>query len=393
MISEIAIKTISCSQLIIMCKKLNFPFAIYRLPLSESCYFLISYNKNPVYKKIDFEDCPPGFVMAPFDTEKQLPLFFSADYNSKITLDHQVQLTEELTQKLDLEDRNSILFPFDFCLQKNNVNQDLEKESYLEKVNQLKKSILEGECQKIVLSRKIKLGNLKGENFYLGFKNLSNSYPNAFISLVNLPWKKQIWLGASPETLVHQDKEGIFTTVSIAGTQPAEDGLGNEVLTKDALWSQKEIEEQALVGRYIINCLKKIRVREYMEEGPKTIKAGNLLHLGSSYRINTKEINFPNLSSTMLDLLHPTPAVCGMPKDPATAIISKIENYDREYYSGYLGPINMDCDSHLFVNIRSMKIEDLTVFAFSGGGITADSSPEKEWLETELKLKTIEKAF
>ena len=393
MISEIAIKTISCSQLIILCKKQNFPFAIYRLPLSKSCYFLISYNKNPVYKKIDFEDCPPGFVMAPFDTEKQLPLFFSADYYCKITLDHQVQLTEELTQKLDLEDRNSILFPLDFCLQKNNDNQDLEKDSYLEKVNQLKKSILEGECQKIVLSRKIKLGNLKGENFYYGFNNLSNSYPNAFVSLVSLPWKKQIWLGASPETLVHQDKEGIFTTVSIAGTQPAADGLGNEVLTKNALWSQKEIEEQALVGRYIINCLKKIRVREYMEEGPKTIKAGNLLHLGSSYRINTREINFPNLSSTMLDLLHPTPAVCGMPKDPATAIISKIENYDREYYSGYLGPINMDCDSHLFVNIRSMKIEDHTVFAFSGGGITADSSPEKEWLETELKLKTIEKAF
>lgn len=393
MISEIASKTISCSHLIIICKEQNFPFAIYRLPLSDSCYFLVSYNKNPVYKKIDFEDCPPGFVMAPFDTEKQVPLFFSADYYCKITPDHQVRLTEELTQKLDLENKNSIPYPFDFCLQINNENQDLEKESYLEKVNQVKKSILDGKCKKIVLSRKIKLGKLKSENFYLGFINLSNSYPNAFVSLVSIPWKKQIWLGASPETLVHQDKEGIFTTVSLAGTQSAEDSLGKEILTKDALWSQKEIEEQALVGRYIIDCLKKIRVREYMEEGPKTIKAGNLLHLGSSYIINTKEINFPNLSSTMLDLLHPTPAVCGMPKDPATAIISKIENYDREYYSGYLGPINIDYDSHLFVNIRSMKIENLTVFAFSGGGITADSSAEKEWLETELKLKTIEKAF
>lgn len=393
MISEIAIKTISCSQLILICKEKSFPFAIYRLPLSDSGYFLISFNKNPEYKKIDFEDCPSGFIMAPFDTEKQFPLFLSADYLCKITPDDQIELTEELIQNLDLEITNSIPYSVDFSIQINKESQNIEKESYIEKVIQAKNAIQDGECKKIVLSRKIKLGKLKSENFYLGFKKLSNSYQSAFISLVSLPWKKQFWLGASPETLVHQNREGIFTTVSLAGTQPAEDSLGKEIGTKEALWSQKEIEEQALVGRYIIDCLKKLRVREYIEEGPKTIKAGNLLHLKSSYSINTKEINFPNLSSTMLDLLHPTPAVCGMPKDPATTIIRKIENYDREFYSGYLGPINIDNDSHMFVNIRSMKIENHTVFAFSGGGITADSSPEKEWIETELKLKTIEKAF
>lgn len=393
MISEIAIKTISCSQLILICKEQSFPFAIYRLPLSDSGYFLISFNKNPEFKKIDFENCPPGFVMAPFDTEKQFPLFLSADYLCKITPDDQIGLTEELIQNLNLEINNSIPYPVDFSIQINKENQDIEKESYIEKVIQAKNAIQDGECKKIVLSRKIKLGKLKSENFYLGFKKLSNSYQSAFISLVSLPWKKQIWLGASPETLVHQNRKGIFTTVSLAGTQSAEDSLGKEIRTKEALWTQKEIEEQALVGRYIIDCLKKIRVREYIEEGPKTIKAGNLLHLGSTYSINTKEINFPNLSSTMLDLLHPTPAVCGIPKDPATTIIRKIENYDREFYSGYLGPINIDNDSHLFVNIRSMKIENHTVFAFSGGGITADSSPEKEWIETELKLRTIEKAF
>jgi isochorismate synthase len=118
-----------------------------------------------------------------------------------------------------------------------------------------------------------------------------------------------------------------------------------------------------------------------------------LLHLNTSYTIDTKEINFGNLSSVMLDLLHPTPAVCGMPKEAAESIIEKIEEYDREFYSGYLGPVNIDNNSHLFVNIRTMKIENQQVYAFAGGGITEDSDPEKEWNETEIKLQTILKSF
>jgi isochorismate synthase len=208
-----------------------------------------------------------------------------------------------------------------------------------------------------------------------------------------VPWKNQIWLGASPEILVSQDENGMFKTVSLAGTQSAFDKDGNEVRPIDALWSHKEIEEQAFVGRYIINCLKKIRVREFLEEGPKTIKAGNLLHLNTSYTIDTKEINFGNLSSIMLDLLHPTPAVCGMPKEAAEDILGRIEDYNREFYSGYLGPVNIQNRSQLFVNIRTMKIENGQAFAFAGGGITEDSDPEKEWNETEIKLQTILKSF
>jgi isochorismate synthase len=208
-----------------------------------------------------------------------------------------------------------------------------------------------------------------------------------------VPWKNQIWLGASPEILVSQDENGMFKTVSLAGTQSAFDKDGNEIRPIDALWSHKEIEEQAFVGRYIINCLKKIRVREFLEEGPKTIKAGNLLHLNTSYTIDTNEINFGNLSSIMLDLLHPTPAVCGMPKEAAEGILGRIEDYNREFYSGYLGPVNIQNRSQLFVNIRTMKIENGQAFAFAGGGITEDSDPEKEWNETEIKLQTILKSF
>jgi isochorismate synthase len=144
--------------------------------------------------------------------------------------------------------------------------------------------------------------------------------------------------------------------------------------------------------------LKKIRVREFEEEGPKTVIAGNLMHLRTDIIIDTVEINFPQLATIMLDLLHPTSAVCGMPKVPATQFILANEGYDREFYSGFLGPINMQSnnngqESHIFVNLRTMKIQNEVATLYAGCGITADSTPEKEWYETEMKTQTLERVL
>ncbi len=144
-----------------------------------------------------------------------------------------------------------------------------------------------------------------------------------------------------------------------------------------------------MVGRYIISCFKKIRVREYLEEGPKTVVAGNLMHLRSDFSVDTKTINFPELGTVMLELLHPTSAVCGMPKMEALAFIQQYEGYDREFYSGYLGPVNVGNETHLFVNLRCMKIQNNVATLYAGGGITEDSEPEKEWQETEMKCQTM----
>ncbi|MCP9769116.1 isochorismate synthase [Lacihabitans sp. LS3-19] len=380
--SEIKIKNI-----IEACIEQKYPFALYRLPNQNLYKLIISFDKNQDRRKIDFEECGAGFVLAPYDTN-ELPYFYKSDLSLDLENLNNVELSE--TQLLHFKQiSESPSANFDLKL-----SQEIEnKEAYLGMVESTVNHIKNGEAKKVVLSRKKQLGSLLGNNYLIGFEKLCNAYSSAFVSLVNVPWKNQIWLGASPEILVSQNEMGIFKTVALAGTQTALDSHGNEIQPIDALWSHKEIEEQALVGRYIINCFKKIRVREYLEEGPKTVKAGNLLHLNSSYLIDTKEVDFPNLSSVMLDLLHPTSAVCGMPKEAAEKIIAQIETHDREFYSGYLGPVNIENASQLYVNIRTMKIENQTIFAFAGGGITEDSDPEKEWNETKIKIQTILKSF
>jgi isochorismate synthase len=136
-------------------------------------------------------------------------------------------------------------------------------------------------------------------------------------------------------------------------------------------------------------CFKQIRLREFEEHGPKTVEAGNLLHLKTIYTVDMEDTKFPLLGSVMLDLLHPTSAVCGMPKLPAQEFLSQNEKFHRELFSGYLGPVGIGNETHLFVNLRCMQILEDGALLYAGAGVTEDSVPVKEWIETQLKCDTL----
>jgi len=241
-----------------------------------------------------------------------------------------------------------------------------------------------GTFEKIVPSRTKEI--LLPETFDVidSFQKLCANYPEALISFVSVPGTGT-WLGASPEVLVSVDDKTIFRTVALAGTLPWQPGID----IRSVAWTQKEIEEQALVERYVISCFKKIRLREYEEHGPKTIVAGNLMHLRSEFTVDIKATNFPQLGTVMLGLLHPTSAVCGMPLDPSLKFLQENERYDRSFYAGYLGPVNIKNKIGLFVNLRCMQLSGDEGILYAGAGVTIDSVPEKEWAETEIKFNTL----
>ncbi|TAF35411.1 MAG: isochorismate synthase [Cytophagales bacterium] len=222
-----------------------------------------------------------------------------------------------------------------------------------------------------------------GFNTIEAFKKLAAAYPKAFVCLVSSP-KHGTWLCATPETLISTDEKGIFRTMALAGTQ-AKNNFQHE---KDVPWKQKEIEEQALVSRYIINCFKKIRLREFEEIGPRTRFAGNLAHLCSEFVVDMNKTNFQELPRVMLELLHPTSAVCGMPKEAALGFLNQHEKHDRRLYSGYLGAVT-EHSTHLFVMLRCVQLLEHGLIFYAGGGIVADSDPTKEWEETLHKMNTL----
>ncbi|WP_223649155.1 chorismate-binding protein [Hymenobacter psoromatis] len=219
------------------------------------------------------------------------------------------------------------------------------------------------------------------------FQDLSRRYERAFVSLVSVPGVGT-WLGASPEVLAEVTADGHFHTVALAGTQQLVPGHRPQ----EAIWRQKEIEEQALVARYIVNCFKQLRLREYQETGPRTVAAGQLLHLRTDFEVNLRNVPAAaSLGTDMLRLLHPTSAVGGMPKAAALDFLRRYEGYDRAYYSGFLGPVNVAAPgvSRLFVNLRCLQVRAEEAILYAGTGLTADSDPLREWQETELKLTTV----
>ncbi|UOQ71783.1 chorismate-binding protein [Hymenobacter cellulosilyticus] len=185
------------------------------------------------------------------------------------------------------------------------------------------------------------------------------------MSLVSAPGAGT-WLGASPEVLVEVDEQGVFRTMALAGTQ----ALAPGALPQHAIWRQKEIEEQALVARYIVSCFKQLRLREYEETGPRTVVAGQLLHLRTDFAVNLRQVPFPTLGTDMLRLLHPTSAVGGMPKQAALSFLQEHEGYDRAYYSGFLGPVNLPQAgvSRLFVNLRCLQLHPSRPFCMQAPG-------------------------
>lgn len=154
-------------------------------------------------------------------------------------------------------------------------------------------------------------------------------------------------------------------------------------------WSTKNIQEQRYVATYLMNCLERV-ADDIHEEGPRTVRAANLVHLRSDFTFTL--YNNARVGD-VLQLLHPTPAVCGLPKQEAYDFILDNEHTPRLYYSGFMGPLNLQSQTHLYVSLRCMQITDSQYRLYAGGGLLKDSVEEQEWMETEAKMETMRRVL
>jgi isochorismate synthase len=361
------------------------PIAFWRLPNSTTRFLIVSEKYISIKKDSAIEELPNGFIFAPFDREKE-SLFLPGDFifrfeNAELT--ETTNLQESLSRDW-LHEKYKKVDAVPQYKSYSHASASLRTETFLALIESAVAEISTENIEKVVVSRTKSIPLPDKFDIVEAFEKLCAKYPNALISFVSIPSVGH-WLGATPETLVTIEDKRIFKTVALAGTMPFTEGMN----LKHVAWTQKEIEEQALVERYVISCFKKIRVREYDEHGPKTVVAGNLVHLRSDFSVDMNAINFPQLGSVMLQLLHPTSAVAGMPLEASLTFLKKNEGYDREFYSGYLGPVNFDNNINIFVNLRCMKLLDGQALLFAGAGITIDSIADQELEETELKFRTL----
>ncbi|MFD2515430.1 chorismate-binding protein [Pontibacter locisalis] len=367
----------------------NRAVAFWRLPHTKEVNICVSLQENLLIHQPKLEESPFGFLFSPFQesggyrnnfikadihySTETGALTFSPDVPAAALEDFKEALASSSTLNVGWHTPSTVI-----------EQKHQTEEGFVAAVEKAKEAIGNGEMEKVVLSRNIQRALPVSFSPFGAFATVQQEYPRAFVSLVSVP-EVGTWMGASPEILVSINPEQIFHTVALAGTQPAAENPA------EAIWRQKEIEEQGMVERYILSCFKSLRLREYTEVGPRTVIAGNLMHLRTDFKVDLKEVNFPTLGSAMLALLHPTSAVCGLPKEPALEFILAHEGYNRAYYSGYLGPVGSPGGTHLFVNLRCMELLKNDVILFAGAGITGDSNPQKEWQETQHKMQTMQK--
>ncbi|WP_299754781.1 isochorismate synthase [uncultured Pontibacter sp.] len=362
----------------------NMAVAVWRLPNTDSMHACVQLREHYTTGQPQLETSPFGFFFCPFQVSGQEQnIFIKGDvYFDGETLtpapDAPPQQLQAFYTLLDGQQQQP-----DWHTSPSAQNHTYQtEEGFTIAIRKAVESIQAEQMEKVVLSRNRREPLPDGFSPVSAFMKMAAAYPRAFVSLVSVPGAGT-WMGASPEILVSINEQQIFHTMALAGTQTAVANVA------DAIWRQKEIEEQAMVERYILSCFKKLRLRDYTEVGPKTVVAGNLMHLRTDFKVNLKEVHFPTLGTDMLELLHPTSAVCGLPKEPALAFIIAHEGYNRSYYSGYLGPVNSSSGSHLYVNLRCMQLQKHEAILYAGAGITEASDPQKEWQETQHKMQTM----
>ncbi len=322
---------------------------VYRKPQETKLTAVLQQTKDLHFVK-DFTE--RGFVFAPFASEDGLVL-----------IQPDTVWETEANFKNSLE--NTSIAP-----------NEGDGASHVQLVEKGIQEIQKGNLKKVVLSRKIEVQIAKDPTTI--FKSLLGKYPNAFCYLFYHP-KVGTWCGATPETLVKLKENQLFT-VSLAATLPYKVNVEPE-------WGRKEVEEQQMVSDYIKGQLSPFMDHLDISKA-KSVRAGNLWHLQSEVKgtfyanINLKEV---------ISALHPTPAVCGIPTKEAQKFILKNENYQRSYYTGFLGEINLNKPQEvsLYVNLRCMQLTASTASIFVGGGITGASNPKLEWEETQNKSKTM----
>ncbi|WP_435132625.1 chorismate-binding protein [Formosa sp. A9] len=355
----------------------QLPFVAYSKPNSNNVTGLFQNNNQLNFTETFTES---GFVFAPFD-----------DVSNAVLIP--LEVSEKLQIEVDFE-----ILEADFTDSKTitTENQEEVKSAYTALVTSAIQAIKSHAFEKVVLSRE-ELITVKDFNIVTVLKKLLVNYRRAFVYCWYHP-QVGLWLGATPETLL-QIEGNRLTTMALAGTQVYKGTL-------EVDWGEKEIKEQQYVIDFIQSQLKPV-VNTVSVSKVNTVKAGSLLHLQTQISaILQPETNLLNI----VKALHPTPAVCGLPKANAKQFILQNEGYNRSFYTGFLGELNfkqrqtrntnrrnvennayatVKSATHLFVNLRCMQVKNSTVSLYVGGGITKDSNPEAEYLETEHKTQTM----
>ena len=384
-------------------------FALYRLPFEHTVTLVAQTEDFPLtLSSYDRLNGKQGFVVAPFCVSDKQPILLIRPEVVRTCHQDDYEVLAGYLLKAGLEISPKMMPAI--AMADNNGRAE-----YSRTFNLFHDAVEEGVFNKIVLARSayypLQPAVPEGAEKMAEQENPSSSlldlfikacrfYPRMFVALTVTPLSGA-WLTASPEMLL-SGRTNRWKTVAIAGTMPFDENLTHRQACQDTnqqmdcresypgiSWSKKNRDEQQIVAAYIRQCLE-VFSTDVEEEGPKTVRAANLLHLKSEF---TFSLNDNTQIGNLIQALHPTPAICGIPKQKALNFIIENEQTPRNFYSGFTGMLNGYHATDLYVALRCMSVDNDGLCLYAGGGIMPDSNELQEWLETEAKMETMRSLF
>jgi len=264
------------------------------------------------------------------------------------------------------------------------VASAMPPEHYEAAVERATALIREGKLEKIVLAREVEAHAPQKHDPAAILGVLREAFPACFCFCVGRA--DATLIAASPELLVRREGHRVSTLALAGSTRRSADPAVDDYLGEQLLRDESYREEHAIVARRIERTLRDHAVWVAAAPEPELVKIANIQHLATPIRA---QLAAPIDVLELADLMHPTPAVGGEPRDVAGPLIPALEGLDRGWYAGPVGWTDATGDGELCVALRCALLRGPVARCYAGNGIVRDSRPEAELAETEVKLQAL----
>ncbi|MDN4493759.1 isochorismate synthase [Ureibacillus aquaedulcis] len=262
------------------------------------------------------------------------------------------------------------------------------KQEYLQTISNVTNLIKANEAEKVVIARSLELEFEDTVSSPQVLSHVVNEQPESY--LFGLEHEDLLFFGASPERLVKVEDGKAFSSCVAGsikrGKTAEEDKQLGESLLKDA----KNLGEHQYVVEMIANTFEKNCFEYTVPKQPKLLKIRDIQHL---YTPVEGKLSKGATILQLVKLLHPTPALGGVPRQEAMTVIRENEAMNRGLYAAPLGWIDAEGNGEFAVAIRSAALKDNKAYLYAGGGIVADSEPNSEYEETLVKFRPMLRAL
>jgi len=266
--------------------------------------------------------------------------------------------------------------------------REILPEKWKSTVDGVVNELTNGPLKKVVLARELRLvfnDLVEAEDV---LNNLYNQQHESFIFAFES--NGDCFIGASPERLVKKQGTEVYSTCLAGSISRGKTEEEDRILGDALLNDQKNLIEHGYVVEMIKEALEESCEEIILPAKPQLMKIRDIQHL------YTPVIGKCNRAASLLLLverLHPTPALGGLPKEAAVEKIRQVEDLDRGFYAAPLGWVDYRQNGEFAVSIRSGLIQGKEASLFAGCGVVADSNAESEYLETSLKFRPMLRAL